>query len=50
MIGMLVSDQDRSQRLWRDAKRAEPLEGFLARKAGIDEEASPLGRDQSGVA
>ncbi len=50
MIGMLVSDEDRSQRFGIVAGGFEALEGLFAGKPGVHQETGPLGCDQRGIA
>jgi hypothetical protein len=50
MIGMLVRNQNRGERFRVLTRRGEPLERFLARKAGVDQETGSLRRNQRAIA
>jgi hypothetical protein len=50
VIAVLVRDQDRGKRLRIGADGLQALEGFLAREAGVDQQARPLGGNQGAVA
>ena len=50
VVGVLVGDENRGERLGVDARGVETLEGFFAGEARVDEETGPLRGDQGGVA
>lgn len=50
VVAVFVGDQDGGDRFRLNADRGEALEGFLAAKPGVDEDAGPRGGDQRGIA
>jgi hypothetical protein len=50
VVGMLVGDENRGERIGRMAASKETLEGFFAGEAGVDQDTGPLRGNEGRVA